>query len=136
MFDMTNDSNLFRTRQELEEQQGAYPIGGNRFRSATGDWLPLYEGKMVQAFDHRAASVVVNPENQHCPAQPEPTTLRNIEIPTGYRIRNFGYLPLNVAGFLILAGFLDLKKSLRLRTFEHSSRPYFQLSDLATKSLF
>ena len=30
---------------------------------------------MVQAFDHRAASVVVNLENQHRPAQPEPATL-------------------------------------------------------------
>ena len=37
--------------------------------------MPLYEGKMVQAFDHRAASVVVNLENQHRPAQPEPATL-------------------------------------------------------------
>ncbi len=76
MFDMTNDSNLFRTRQELEETKGAYPIGGNRLRSPAGEWLPLYEGKMVQAFDHRAANVVVNPENQHRPAQPEATTLQ------------------------------------------------------------
>ena len=75
MFDMTNDSGLFRTREELEEEEGAYPVGGNRFASPSGDWVPLYEGKMVQAFDHRAASVVVNLENQHRPAQPEPATL-------------------------------------------------------------
>ena len=74
MFDMSNDSGLFRTREELEEKEGAYPIGGNRFASPSGDWVPLYEGKMVQAFDHRAASVVVNPENQHRPAQPVPAT--------------------------------------------------------------
>lgn len=74
MFDMTIDSHLFRTRGELEEEEGAYPVGGNRFASPAGEWLPLYEGKMVQAFDHRAASVVVNPENQHRPAQPEPAT--------------------------------------------------------------
>ena len=74
MFHMTNDSGLFRTREELEEQEGAYPIGGNRFASPSGDWVPLYEGKMVQAFDHRAARVVVNPENQHRPAQPVPAT--------------------------------------------------------------
>jgi len=54
MFHMTNDSGLFRTRQELEEQEGAWPTGGNRFHSAAGDWVPLYEGKMVQAFDHNA----------------------------------------------------------------------------------
>jgi hypothetical protein len=75
MFDMTNDSSLFRTRMELEEKEGAWPSGGNRFGSATGDWVPLYEGKMVQAYDHRAASVVINPENQHRPAQPEASTL-------------------------------------------------------------
>ena len=38
-------------------------------------YLPLYEGKMVQAFDHRAASVVVNPENLNRPAQPRDATL-------------------------------------------------------------
>ncbi len=74
MFDMTNDSGLFRTRAELEEKEGAWPVGGNRWDSPSGEWLPLYEGKMVQAFDHRAAGVVVNPENVHRPAQPEPAT--------------------------------------------------------------
>ena len=74
MFDMSNDSDMFRTRDELEEQEGAYPVGGNRFSSSSGDWVPLYEGKMVQAFDHRAASIVVNPDNVHRPAQPKPAT--------------------------------------------------------------
>ena len=74
MFHMTNDSGLFRTREELEEKEGAYPVSGNRFASPSGDWVPLYEGKMVQAFDHRAANIVVNPENQHRPAQPVPAT--------------------------------------------------------------
>ena len=74
MLDMTNDSGLFRQRAELEEREGAWPSGGNRFDSPAGAWLPLYEGKMVQAFDHRAASIVVNPENLHRPAQPEPAT--------------------------------------------------------------
>jgi hypothetical protein len=68
MFHMTNDSSLFRTRQELEEKEGAYPIGGNRFRSPAGDWVPLYVGRMIHQFDHRAASVEVNAENIHNPA--------------------------------------------------------------------
>lgn len=74
MFDMTNDSDLFRTRSELQEQEGAWPVGGNVFDSPQGRWLPLYEGKMVQAYDHRAASVVVNPENLFRPGQPLPAT--------------------------------------------------------------
>ena len=81
MFDMTNDSDKFRTRQELQEQEGAWPIGGNRFDSAEGHWLPLYEGKMVQAYDHRAASIVVNPENQHRPAQPVAASVEQHQAP-------------------------------------------------------
>ena len=65
MFDMTNDSGLFRTRTELEEREGAYPVGGNRFGSPAGDWVPLYVGRMIHQFDHRAASVEVNAENLH-----------------------------------------------------------------------
>ena len=81
MFHMTNDSRLFRTRAELEEREGAWPTGGNRFGSPTGDWVPLYEGKMVQAFDHRAARVVVNRDNPHRPGQPEPATLEQHRDP-------------------------------------------------------
>ncbi len=76
MFHMTNDSHLFRTREELQEQEGAWPVGDNRFDSPAGQWLPLYEGKMVQAFDHRAASVTVHPENPHRPAQAVPANDR------------------------------------------------------------
>ena len=65
MFDMSNDSGLFRTRKELEEKEGAYPVGGNRFASSSGDWVPLYVGRMIHLFDHRAASVEVNAENLH-----------------------------------------------------------------------
>ena len=81
MFDMTNDSHLFRTRAELEEKEGAWPVGGNRFDSSSGEWVPLYEGKMVQAFDHRAASIVINPANVHRPAQPAPATVEQQHDP-------------------------------------------------------
>jgi hypothetical protein len=69
MFDMTNDSHLFRTADQLQEQ-GCYRVAGNRWKRGKEEFVPLYEGKMVQAFDHRAASVVVNPENVHRPAVP------------------------------------------------------------------
>lgn len=72
MFHMTNDSNLFITRAELEKT--AYPVGGNRWKRGKEEYVPLYEGKMVQAFDHRAASVVVNLQNLNRPAQPEAAT--------------------------------------------------------------
>ena len=81
MFDMTNNSKLFKTRADLEEKEGAWPVGGNRFDSPSGEWVPLYEGKMVQAFDHRAASIRVNPKNLHRPAQPEPASLEQLRDP-------------------------------------------------------
>ena len=68
MFHMTNDSGLFRTRSELQEREGAWPIGGNRFDSPSGEWVPLYVGRMIHQFDHRAASVHMNEENLHNPA--------------------------------------------------------------------
>ena len=81
MFHMANDSDLFRTRTELEEKEGAWPIDNSCFDSPSGKWIPLYEGKMVQAFDHRAANIVANPKNLHRPAQPEPATLEQHRDP-------------------------------------------------------
>jgi hypothetical protein len=72
IFHMTNDSNLFCTADELTKE-GAYRVTGG-WMKGRAEWLPLYEGKMVQAFDHRAASIVINPENVHRPAQPLPAT--------------------------------------------------------------
>jgi hypothetical protein len=72
MFHMTNDSHLFVTQAELEKV--AYPIGDNCWKRGDDEYVPLYEGKMVQAYDHRAASVVINLENLNRPAQPIPAT--------------------------------------------------------------
>ncbi len=76
MFDMTNDSDLFWTRERLEKE-GAYLSGLSHWRKGEREWVPLYEGKMVQAFDHRAADVKINQENLHRPAQPEALSERD-----------------------------------------------------------
>lgn len=71
MFHMTNDSKLFLKPDELKKQ-GFKPAGLNRWRNAAGlEAVPLYEGKMVQMYDHRAADVVVNVANLKRAAQPE-----------------------------------------------------------------
>ncbi|MGQ0709034.1 MAG: Eco57I restriction-modification methylase domain-containing protein [Rhodoferax sp.] len=75
MFHMTNDSHLFMKASELK-RQGWTPAAHNRWErtSDAGDTqvaVPLYEGKMVQMFDHRAADVVVNAANLHRAAQQE-----------------------------------------------------------------
>jgi hypothetical protein len=61
MFHMANDSHLFRTRAELAEKEGAWHVGGNRWQSADGEWVPLYQGRMIQQFNHRAAGVIYDP---------------------------------------------------------------------------
>ncbi len=54
MFDMTNDSHLFQTREQLEND--GWKLIGNIFLSGGEKCLPLYEGKMISHFDHRFAA--------------------------------------------------------------------------------
>jgi hypothetical protein len=51
MFDMANDSGLFRTASQLEGE--GYLLDGNVFRNGADDYLPLYEAKMLHHLDHR-----------------------------------------------------------------------------------
>ncbi|WP_192825989.1 Eco57I restriction-modification methylase domain-containing protein, partial [Deinococcus wulumuqiensis] len=54
MFDMSNDSGLFRTAEGL--QADGYMLDGNRYRKGTVEMLPLYEAKLMHQFDHRFAT--------------------------------------------------------------------------------
>jgi hypothetical protein len=65
MFHMSNDSHLFRTKEQLEEN--GFELHGNRFVRVAQDaypaeditsqnhevYLPLYEAKMIHQFNHR-----------------------------------------------------------------------------------
>ena len=51
MFDMTNDSGLFRTRGDLALAD--WKQEGDRFEKDGTVMLPLYEAKMIHHFDHR-----------------------------------------------------------------------------------
>jgi hypothetical protein len=54
MFDMATDSTLFRTAAQLEAD--GWVLHGNVFRKEGQRYLPLYEAKMVDQFDHRAGT--------------------------------------------------------------------------------
>ena len=73
MFHMTNDSQLFRTAAQLDNE-GFYRVEGNRWQKGEELYLPLYQGRMIHQFDHRANSVRVNPENTHNPYLSEQVT--------------------------------------------------------------
>lgn len=54
MYHMANDSELFRTRADLEA--GKAILEGNHFFEPQGSYVPLVEAKMVHHFDHRFAT--------------------------------------------------------------------------------
>lgn len=56
MFHMSNNSDLFHTREQLED--GGWSLRGNVFHRGTKQMLPLYEAKMMAMYDHRAADVI------------------------------------------------------------------------------
>lgn len=51
LFNMTSDSGLFRTAEQLEKD--GYTLDGNRYRKDEDEYLPLYEPKLFHQFDHR-----------------------------------------------------------------------------------
>ena len=51
LFNMASDSDLFRTRAEMEA--GDQTLTGNTWDGPLGKFLPLVEAKMVNHFDHR-----------------------------------------------------------------------------------
>jgi len=55
-FNMTSDSHLFRTREQLEAQ--GFILNGNIFNRGNEVYLPLYEAKMFHQYNHRWATYV------------------------------------------------------------------------------
>ena len=119
MFHMTNDSHLFKTAAQLDAE-GFYPVEGNRWKRGDEIYLPLYEGKMVQAFDHRAASVVVNPENLNRPAQPREATLEEHTNPDWLPNHQY-WVPESECGWTSgsnwVLGFKEITAPTNVRTF-------------------
>lgn len=71
MFHMSNDSHLFRTREQLQAE--SFVLKGNRFVRCSVVYLPLYEAKMIWHYDHRYGSYEgVNDRNStHLPTPTE-----------------------------------------------------------------
>jgi methylase of polypeptide subunit release factors len=69
MFHMSNDSHLFRTREQLEAED--WELDGNVFRKGDGEYLPLYEAKMATLLDHRSSRVIRSTTATIRQAQPE-----------------------------------------------------------------
>ena len=82
MFHQTNDAEHFHEAAYWENK--GYALRGNVYTKAKKRALPLYEAKMVQAFDHRAASVLVEKENWVRQGQKDETSLVQHQNPEFY----------------------------------------------------
>jgi hypothetical protein len=139
MFDMTNDSHQFRTRIELDEQEVAYPRGGNRFGSANGEWVPLYVGRMIHLFDHRAASVEVNEAKVHNPALSGAISPRQKADPDFVPIPQY-WVPAREVEFASGIGwsiaFRDIARATDVRTMIAAAVPFAGLGNTAPMIVF
>lgn len=79
MFHQTNDAELFVTEADLKKKR--YTRDGSEWKKGKSKFVPLYEAKMIQAYDHRAASVVVDEKNWMRQGQTEPTSLVSHQNP-------------------------------------------------------
>lgn len=69
MFDMSNDSHLFKTKEQLEEK--GFELEGNRFVNGNMVYLPLYEAKMMHHFNHRFGDYLDLPDDSDSTQLPE-----------------------------------------------------------------
>lgn len=73
LFNQTSDAELFVDAQLLKAKR--YTLEGNRWVKGGKAYLPLYEAKMVQMFDHRAAGVLIDTKNWVRQGQTDATSL-------------------------------------------------------------
>jgi len=69
LFNMTSDSHLFRTREQLEAD--GWELEGNVFAKDGQRHLPLYEAKMIHHFDHRFGDYALRTSGSESTALPD-----------------------------------------------------------------
>jgi hypothetical protein len=72
VFHQSIDSELFHTADRLKKL--GFKEAGPVWKKGRQVFLPCYEAKMIQAYDHRAASVIVDTSNWLRQGQPQKTT--------------------------------------------------------------
>jgi len=79
MFHQTNDAELFHEADTLKAD--GFKLKGNRWVKGKKVFLPLYEAKMVQAFDHRAGDIFTDRSNWVRQGQTEKRSLVGYQNP-------------------------------------------------------
>ncbi|MFE9332996.1 Eco57I restriction-modification methylase domain-containing protein [Streptomyces sp. NPDC006925] len=79
-FHTTDDSDVFRSHERLESE--GWTLSGNTFQRGDEYMSPLYEAKMVDFFNHRAADVVKSSTAVNRQNQPRYLTAEDLRDPT------------------------------------------------------
>ena len=120
LFNMTSDSRLFKTAEQLGSE-GFYPVEGNHWKRGEELYLPLYQGRMIHQFDHRANSILFNPENTHNPYLSEEVTDAQHANPS-FQPQAQYWVPADVVGeelgdsYKYLLAFRDIARPTDVRT--------------------
>ncbi|WP_316171410.1 MULTISPECIES: Eco57I restriction-modification methylase domain-containing protein [unclassified Bradyrhizobium] len=98
LFDMANDSALFRTSAQILAAGGVRDGIGWRVRSeksggTTTHYVPLYEAKMISAYDHRSGSYGERGDARGFRVLPDTTANQYAEI--GFEPEPFYFVPLS-----------------------------------------
>ena len=136
MFNLTTDSRLFRTAEQLEEQ-GFYPVDGNKWKRGNDLYITHYQGRMIHQFDHRWNSVGINPRSAHNPYTNVEVTLEQHANPNFYAKPQF-WVPAHEVDATVpetrgwSLGFRDVARTTDVRTMIASAMPWVG-SDLAIR---
>jgi len=107
MFHQTNDAELFREAETLKAD--GFKLKGNRWLKGEKVFLPVYEAKMAQAYDHRAAGVVVDKSNWFRQGQTDETTPADHQNPEFLAIPRWWINSAQIAGQPDLPAYLAFK---------------------------
>ena len=108
LFHMSGDSALFKTDAELQNDS-YYLVNNNCYKKGNEIYVPLYEGKMVQTFDHRAADIIINKNNLSRPGQQVSTSIEQKQNVNFFSNPRF-WVPLKNVNERFSSGFGDKEK--------------------------
>lgn len=143
MLDMSNDSGLFRTGEQLEAD--GWALDGNKYRRTDRPdavYLPLYEAKMLHHFDHRYGDYADKPEDSQNTSLPD-VPLERLQNPA-YVVQPRYWVPASAVEDRLrdrwdrewLLGFRDITNSTNERTVIASMLPRVGVGNNAPLMLF
>jgi hypothetical protein len=132
MFHMTQDSSFFSNKDELEKN--GFVLRGNIFYKDNDIYLPLYEGKMIWQYNHRAASIEYKGQVVQGRHDVKPSTQSELSDPSFVPLPRFWVNRRDVLNRLScekgwLCGFRDITNSDSDRTSIFSVIPFTATSN-------